>query len=178
MGRNRGLSLLLGVLIVVAISPMVFNILVGYCASPSLYLSACDVDGNERSVFGVDEEDYAKGAGFSVNRQVTIYIIPDGQSVTPENAVAGPVNQTIAGFELPITLVWLAPTALGEYDVWVDINQNGRYDRTIDRHHFLCSSYYGFHVIHEYLFGALGSFTAMAASLIFFYKTRKSKRPK
>ena len=168
---KKGSSLILIASITIIIASVTVNTFLGYCADPSLYLCTCDVDGKEKYVFKTDENVYVKGAYFSVNREVTIYVIPNRQSITPENAATDPVNQTITDYILPITMVWAAPIKVGEYDVWVDINQNGIFEHSIDRYHFWCC-YYEFHVIPEYLIGALGSLTAMVASFILFHKTR------
>ncbi len=84
--------------------------------------------GNAKSTFLPDEEVYVKGRGFPENTQVTIYIIQDIHSPTPENAKAS-VNVTTDDYgNLTNTLTWSPPLTVGTYDIWVDVNQNGQFD--------------------------------------------------
>ena len=71
---------------------------------------------------------YVKGSGLPVSTDVAIYLIPDGQTASPSNAVANALATTTASGDLPNTLVWSAPLTPGQYDVWVDANKNGVFD--------------------------------------------------
>jgi len=58
----------------------------------------------------------------------TKILIPDGADALPANAVATASATTGNDGDLPATLVWSQPLMIGEYDVWVDENQNGALD--------------------------------------------------
>jgi hypothetical protein len=174
--RKRSIFLLVALIVFVLVSAA--NALRVHGVDPSVLLCTCDVNGNGQFVFRTNENIYVKGAYFSVDREVTIYIIPNrNYPITPEIAIAGPVKQTITNRLLPITLVWHAPLKEGTYDIWVDVDQDGIYDNFGDRYFFFCCNY-EFLVVPEYLIGALGSLTAMAASLTLFYKTRNMGKTK
>ncbi|MGQ9597108.1 MAG: outer membrane protein assembly factor BamB family protein [Thermoproteota archaeon] len=87
-----------------------------------------DSVGNPKATFDLTNNVYISGQGFTAGTSVTVYLIPDGAYALPTNAVAiasAMINST-GGF--PATLVWSQPLTLGEYDIWVDVNQNGVFD--------------------------------------------------
>jgi hypothetical protein len=87
-----------------------------------------DSAGNSKSTFQLSDNVYARGLGFPANTDVTVYLIPDGEDALPANAVASASTTTNGTGGLPVTLVWSQPLTLGEYDIWVDVNQNGVFD--------------------------------------------------
>jgi outer membrane protein assembly factor BamB len=93
----------------------------------SLVLST-DSAGNSKATFDLSDDVYVRGEGFTADTSVTIYLIPDGADASPSNAVATASATTDTSGDLPATLVWSQPLTLGEYDVWVDENQNGVLD--------------------------------------------------
>ncbi|EMR74167.1 hypothetical protein MCGE09_00574, partial [Thaumarchaeota archaeon SCGC AB-539-E09] len=72
---------------------------------------------------------------------------------------------------LEVTLVWTADT-LGEYDIWVDGNNNGEYDG-LDILNDVEVSLYPIFVISESLFGTGLVFTTMMSALVFRYKRKR-----
>jgi outer membrane protein assembly factor BamB len=87
-----------------------------------------DSAGDSKSTFDLSDNVYVRGEGFTADTSVTIYLIPDGADALPANAVATASATTDTAGDLSATLVWSQPLTLGEYDVWVDENQNGVLD--------------------------------------------------
>jgi len=87
-----------------------------------------DSVGDSKSTFQLSDNVYVNGLGFPADTDVTIYLIPDGVEALPANAVADASTTTNSTGGLPVTLVWSQPLTLGEYDIWVDVNQNGVFD--------------------------------------------------
>lgn len=139
-----------------------------------------DKFGNGKFTFSIDDDVYITG-GFwywEPNSEMTIYIIPSCEEIKPENKVTEPVTATTLPDEsLPPTLIWNAPLKVGEYDVWVDTNQNGQYDPHVDAYRVFCCCHL-FHVIPEYFIGSIGALIAMLASLAIFYKRKSTSCPK
>jgi len=91
-------------------------------------VSACDQMGNDKNMFCPAEDVYAKGSKYPASTEVAIYIIPDGYDLTPGNAKTVTFETTETDGTLVATLVWNPPLDLGEYDIWVDVNQNSVFD--------------------------------------------------
>jgi len=89
---------------------------------------SADSAGNPKSTFNLTDSVYVRGQGFTADANVTIYLVPDGTEATPSNAVANAFATTTSNGVLPATLVWSQPLAMGEYDTWVDVDQNGVLD--------------------------------------------------
>jgi len=87
-----------------------------------------DSVGNPKTTFDLTDNVYVSGQGFTVGASVTVYLIPDGADALPTNAVAIASAMINSTGSLPVTLVWSQPLTLGEYDIWVDANQNGVFD--------------------------------------------------
>jgi hypothetical protein len=87
-----------------------------------------DSSGNSKATFNLTDNVYVRGQGFPADTGVTIYLIPDGEDALPSNKVANASTTTTSTGDLPVTLVWSQPLTLGEYDIWVDANQNGAFD--------------------------------------------------
>jgi len=87
-----------------------------------------DPAGNSKSTFDMSDNVYVRGQDFSADTNVTIYLIPDGADALPANAVANASTTTNSTGGLPVILVCSQPLTLGEYDIWVDVNQNGAFD--------------------------------------------------
>lgn len=129
---------------------------------------SCDEFGNEKDIFLLSEDVYVKGGCFGPFNDVDIYVVPNGVSTEPGNAVSGPIAATTDGDgHLPITLVWSNPLILGDYDVWVDVNQNGVFEWWLDGHYYCICRPYLFHVIPEYFIGSIGALIAMFGSFVF-----------
>jgi hypothetical protein len=87
-----------------------------------------DSAGNSKSTFQMADNLYVRGRSFPESTNVMIYLIPDGQNAVPANAVASASATTDSQGNITATLVWTHPLTLGEYDIWVDTNQNGAFD--------------------------------------------------
>jgi outer membrane protein assembly factor BamB len=87
-----------------------------------------DSAGNSKSTFDLTDNVYVRGQGFTADTSVTIYLIPDEKEASPSNATANASTITSSTGDLPVTLVWSQPLTPGEYDIWVDVNQNGVFD--------------------------------------------------
>jgi hypothetical protein len=142
-------------------------------------LVSCDIHGSEKDTFSIAEDVYVKGSDFPASQDVDIYVIPNGADPTPGSAMTLPpaTVTTLSDGTLPKTLVWSAPLTLGEYDVWVDMNQNGEYECYYDAYFDACRVY-SFHVIPEYLFGSIGAILAMFGSYTFFRLKQKHRNSK
>jgi hypothetical protein len=134
---------------------------------------SCDENGDVKFQFYQHENVYLKGEGFPRCRDVAIYVIPDGLAPEPGNAVASRVGTTDKYGKLPLILIWEAPLNLGEYDVWVDVNQNGQYD-CCDVYAVRCIGVYLFMVVPE-VPGSIVAVLAMATSCAVFAVKKKYK---
>ncbi|MEJ5251034.1 MAG: hypothetical protein HPY54_02770 [Chthonomonadetes bacterium] len=91
----------------------------------------------------VGEAVLVEGFGFPANQQVKVFVVRDregwqgGETLTDETGGAEEVTTT-AGGDLPRTTVWNSASRLGaaqtdgDFDVVVDVNRNGVYDRGVD----------------------------------------------
>jgi len=87
-----------------------------------------DSAGNSKATFELSDNVYARGQGFTADTNVTIYLISDEADASPSNAIATASTTTNSTGGLNVTLVWSQPLTIGEYDIWVDENQNGVLD--------------------------------------------------
>jgi len=134
---------------------------------------SCNSAGDSKSTFPLSDNVYVRGQDFPVETDVTIYLIPDGEDALPANAVASASNTTDTNGDLPVTSVWSQPLTIGEYDIWVDVNQNGDFDAG-DVWNNQAIGIYGFLVIPEYWLGTiLGLGGCFAALEVFLASKRK-----
>lgn len=143
--------------------------------TPPASVSSCDQEGKPQSTFLPGEEVYVKGSGFPPNipyDSMMIYIIPDGQDALPGNAVASAHGMTDAAGALPVTLTWSPPLTMGEYDIWVDVNQNDVFD-TGDAWNDQAIGVFAFNVIPEVPFGTAMAFLSMFIALVGFLKFKR-----
>ena len=135
-----------------------------------------DSAGNSKFTFNLSGNVYVRGQDFPADTNVTIYLIPDGADALLTNAVANASTTTNSTGGLPVTLVWSQPLTLGEYDIWVDVKQNGVFDAG-DVWNNQSIGIYGLDVILE--FPALTSILLMLVVLtaaIAIYKRRILKK--
>lgn len=95
---------------------------------PVAFVWPTDAVGDSKSVFNMTDDVYVTGQGFPLDTNVIIYLIPDGTDTLPTNSVANATAITNSTGDLPVTLVWSQPSLLGEYDIWIDVNQNDVFD--------------------------------------------------
>ena len=96
------------------------------------WVIACNEAGQHKDIFDLPNIVYILGANLPSETNVTIYIIPNNMSASPDNAIASCWILTGSNGELPLTLAWESPLSEGHYDLWVDVNQNGMCEETID----------------------------------------------
>lgn len=87
-----------------------------------------DSVGSSKVTFNLTDNVYVRGEGFTADTSVTITLIPDRADALPSNAVASASTTTSSTGDLTVTLVWSQPLTLGEYDIWVDVDQNEVFD--------------------------------------------------
>ena len=92
------------------------------------FARSTDSAGNLKSTFSTSDSFYVRGQDFPSNTNATIYLIPDGESALPANAVASVSATTSSTGGLPVTLAWSPTITSGHYDIWVDANQNQVFD--------------------------------------------------
>jgi hypothetical protein len=95
---------------------------------PAAFAWSTDMAGNSKSVFNATDDVYVTGHGFPEDTNVTIYLIPDGADALPANSAANATAMTNSTGGLPVTLVWPPGSLVGEYDLWIDVNQNDLFD--------------------------------------------------
>lgn len=135
--------------------------------------TSCDAGGTEKHVFQIGESVYCKGGTFNKNHEVSIYVIPNGKMPNPTNAVSGPENATTdSGGHLPVTLIWEPAQKIGEFDVYVDTDMDGKLDWTDRVYYFSCCNL--FLVVPDQFLGSIGAIAAMACAFGVF-RLRKSK---
>ncbi len=155
----------------------VFNSLLGF--------TSCDKNGIEKHIFQESDDVYAKGGWFPlrIHKQVSIYVMPNGlkiKDIKPANAVSGPANTTVdSKGHLPVTEIWPHNLKAGQYDVWIDVNRNGKFDNGDLLHFYFYTCFYLFFVVPEYIVGSIGAVAAMLCGLAVFKlksttKTRRS----
>jgi hypothetical protein len=133
---------------------------------------ATDNAGNTKSTFQLSDNVYVNGENFPASTPVTIYLVPDGIDALPSNAVVSASATIEASGELPNTLVWTSPLTLGQYDIWVDVNQNGVFDAG-DVWNNQAIGIYAFFVVPEY---SLGPILGLVGCFMAFIVFRSSKR--
>jgi hypothetical protein len=121
--------------------------------------------GDSQSVFNPSEIVHVEGEGFPESTPVSIYLIPDGDDALPANAVASATATTDGAGDLPVTPVWDPMLTPGEYDIWVDVNQNDVFDAG-DVWNNQAFGIYGFLVIPEFLLGTIMSIAGMLAAFV------------
>ncbi len=97
-----------------------------------------DSVGVGKETYTPDEFVYVTGGGFVPNTFVDVYVITnltwfDGMAIPPD--VSGDGMNTVpidAAGNLGLVEVWSPPLAVGDYDLVIDVNQNGVYDAAID----------------------------------------------
>ena len=147
-----------------------------YVCAALPYVAACDSSGNVRDVFDTSEDVYCKGYTGVANDWVNIYVVENGTwswgSPIPSDVGDGmDTVQTDGSGNIPTSKIWGAPTLVGEYDVIVDVDQDGILDSSdlID-----AEVKVGFEVIPEFTTIAIP--VAAILGLLFFFNPRKRKK--
>jgi len=144
-------------------------------------IESCNLPGVEKNTFSLTDTVYANGSGYSPSQFYYIYVVQYGALVdtqvfptpiTPRTNV-----QADEQGKIPVTSVW-SPSpqlTLGNYDIVVDVNGDGKYNAGVDAIDTLDINGAGFFVVPEY---AIGTILALAVCFGGVAAYRKSKRNK
>lgn len=163
-------SLLASIILVLA-----FGLVVGARAwsYSTATVMSCDSDGDKKNVFDLSESVYACGENYDDGEAVTIRVVPNKSPYTLAASVHSvPATADDKGVLGPVDL---GTFDLGEYDIWVDRNGDGDFDRWCTRPEpidtYCCRV--GFHVIPEYVIGTISGLVACFAALGVFWKSKR-----
>lgn len=102
--------------------------------SPSVPVVSCDAFGAERSTFDLSESVYCYAENLPHDDPaVDIYVVPNkawavGDSIGDDVSDGVNTVSTDGSGNIGVTLIWPAPLTAGEYDIVIDVNQNGTLD--------------------------------------------------
>jgi len=147
--------------------------------------TTCDENGNPKFTFQLSDDVYVKGGWFPLrkNQQISIYVMPNGLKISeidPAHATVGPVSPTVNSLgTLPITKIWSHDLKIGQYDIWIDVNKNGKFDLPDIIHFHYFTNLPLFHVVPETLTGSIGAVATMicAFSVFQLHRARKLRKP-
>jgi len=101
-------------------------------------IDSCDSTGVGKDTFGVADDVYVIGNGFSPSTTYDLYLVQDvavwsdGMVIPTRVFGTATTVSSDANGNVPATLVWGGLLVLGKYDVVVDVNSNGVYDAGVD----------------------------------------------
>jgi hypothetical protein len=141
--------------------------------------------GAGKNVFSPNENVYVKGSGFEHDTTYCLYIVPhqatwnDGETIPSRIPGTSTTVSSDASGNIPPTIIWNQPLTPGKYDILIDVNCNGKYDKNTD---ILLDNGVqvtaGFFVIPEYIIGTIlglaGCFAAYGAFRLFKSKDKAS----
>ena len=145
------------------------------CKAPP-YVAACDHSGSVKDMFDTSEDVYSKGYTGVANDWVNIYVVENdawdwGSAIPPDVSDGVETVQTDGSGNIPLSKIWVAPTSVGEYDVIVDVNQDG----TLDSSDLIDDELkVGFETIPEFTTIAIPVATVLG--LLFFFNYRKRRK--
>jgi hypothetical protein len=172
---------------------IIYALVIGLCAfalvrtatSPEVTTSheceSCDSYGAKKDTFSPSEDVYVNGSGFEPSGTFDIYIVNDkttwndGDPIPPRIAgTEATVSSEADGRILP-TIVWHHDLTPGKYDIVIDVNRNGIYNKNddcLDDNDIQVTA--GFLIIPEYVLGAiLGLAGCFAAYGVFRFSKRQ-----
>jgi len=105
---------------------------------PPPEIESCDVSGTKKDDFNQYQDVYANGSVFTPFGTYDLYIVDDVNdwvdTMSIPARVAGTATSIVSnanGIVIP-NAVWSDPATIGKYDMIVDVNGNGLYDKGID----------------------------------------------
>jgi len=119
-------------------------------------VESCDSTGTLLDIFDLDKAVYVKGSGYLASTTYDIYLVNDTawtEGMPIPGRVEGTATNVISGASgnISLVMIWNAPLTPGEYDVIIDVNNDGYYNTTIDALDESCIQVKaGFQVIPEY----------------------------
>ena len=169
---------------------LLFTLLAGLCAfalvrtAASSELKSChsfesgDPYGAQKDTFNPGEDVYVYGDGFTFSTTLDIHIVndkatwQDGDTIPSRVAGTATTVSSDTSGKIPLTLVWLHGLTPGKYDIVVDVDGDGIYDKDtdcLDDNDVNVTA--GFLVIPEYVMGIImglaGFFAAFGAFRMF-----------
>lgn len=106
--------------------------------TPSI-LRTCNLSSIEKNTFDVGQNEtiYVKGNYFSPATTYAIYVVNhvvwvDGMNIPPRITNTSTALMTDDSGNIGQTAIWEPPLTLGNYDIIIDININGKYDQGVD----------------------------------------------
>jgi hypothetical protein len=160
------------------------TLLIGFCAFALVHTATslpaatsihCSFEtsnsyGAQKDTFAPSEDVYITGSGFQPGT-LDIYVVPhretwkDGDTIPSRITGTATKVTTDASGNIPPTPVWAHDLIPGKYDILIDVNSNGRYDKNAD---CLVSNDVninaGFFVVPEYVLGAILGLAAFFAA--------------
>lgn len=151
-----------------------------YTRGPTI--GSCDSTGVQKDVFNSNETVYVIGGGYAPSQTYNIYIVNDTawfDAMTIPARIQGTVTSVSSdpSGNINLTAVWNKSLTLGEYDLLVDVDSNGKYDAYVDalyENKIVITS--GFSLIPEYLFGTILGLASCFAALGAFRLYKRKRR--
>lgn len=146
-------------------------------------IESCDSSGAKKDTFGLVEDVYAKGSGYSPSTAYDIYVVEDVATWTDGMAIPSRVSGTVlsvssdASGDISATLVWSDPLVVGKYDIVVDVDGDGFYNQSrdaLDDSDIEVTA--GFNVIPEVPLGTIMASAAMIIALVAYVAVPKWRR--
>lgn len=116
----------------------VYELIIAPYGTASATIESCDSAGTPKQIFDLNEPVYVTGAGYAPSTTFAVYLVTDLEiwihNMPIREHVPDIETQVSSNTEgiIPPTAVWCNPQTLGEYDIILDVNDNGRYDGGID----------------------------------------------
>jgi len=150
------------------------------CALGPSIIESSDHEGYRKDEFNWDEGVYVFGSGYTPTMTYDLYIVEDVATWTDGMPLPSPVVQTTVTADgdgnIPVTKVWIAKLEVGEYDIVVDVNDNGEYNEDVDALDDLDVNSAGFFIIPELPSGTILGLATCIATLGLYRFTRKNIR--
>jgi hypothetical protein len=153
-----------------------------YTITSAAQIESCDSLGNKKDRFTTEENVYANGINFPpFKRNYQIYIVADVATWTDGMEIPTRVSGTTALVSSDLsgkvlqTLLWRPRLALGNYDIVVDVDGDGKYTVGIDALDGLDIGAPGFFVIPEYILGTILSLGVCFAGVAVYRRFKHSK---
>jgi hypothetical protein len=146
------------------------------------HINSSDSYGAPKNTFYPSENVYVKGSGYEPSTTFDIYIVTHKATWNDGDVIPQPVAGTAATVPSDssgeiLAKVWQAPLTPGKYDIVIDVDHNGKYNKNIDcLDSNDCQVTAGFYVVPEYVVGAIlgvvGCFAAFGVFRMFKAKRR------
>jgi len=95
-------------------------------------IESCDSSGTNKDTFVLGDDVYATGTGYQPSTTYDIYLVEDvtwvdGMAIPPRVPCTATSISSDASGDIPATLLWSNPLAVGKYDIVVDVDGDGLY---------------------------------------------------